>query len=117
VYNLAEKEGMLGRRSKRVLLACRDAVCEKYPGAGIVLYGSQARGQSKPESDVDLLVLLNEDVTPTKKRIIHDMLYEIGLAEDMVISTIVRSYSAWNSPISQAMPLYRTIQQEGVQLA
>jgi len=117
VYNLAEKEGMLDRHSKRVLLACRDAVCEKYPGAGIVLYGSQARGQCNPESDVDLLVLLNEDVTPTKKRIIHDMLYEIGLAEDMVISTIVRSYGAWNLPVSQAMPLYRTIQQEGVQLA
>jgi len=102
---------------RETLLACRNAVHAKYPTAEFVLYGSQARGQAGPESDIDLLVLLNEDVTTAKKRIIHDMLYDIGLAQDLVISTIVRSYDKWNSSISQATPLYRTINQEGIRLA
>ena len=82
-----------------------------------MLYGSQARNQAGPESDIDLLVLLNEDVTAANKRIIRDMLYDISLAEDSVISTIVRSYDTWNTPISKATLLYRIIQQEGIQVA
>lgn len=116
MHNLAEKEKLLESRVKRILLACRDATHANYPTAGIVLYGSQARGQAAPESDMDLLVLLNDQVTAAKKRTIRDMLYEISLAQDVVISTIVRSYDTWNSPISQAMPLYKAIQREGIQV-
>ena len=83
---------MLGNHAKKVLLACRDVVCKSYPGTAVVLYGSHARGEADRGSDMDLLVLLNEDVTAAKKRIIHDMLYEVGLAEDIVVSTIIRSY-------------------------
>ena len=116
MHNLAEKEKLLESRVKRILLACRDAIHANYPTAGIVLYGSQARGQAASESDMDLLVLLNDQVTAAKKRTIRDMLYEISLAQDVVISTIVRSYDTWNSPISQAMPLYKAIQREGIQV-
>jgi len=97
------------------LWTCRDAIRANYPTARIVLYGSQAHGQAGPESDLDLLVLLDE-VTAAKKRLIRDTLYEVGLAEDLVISAIVRSYQAWNSSISKATPLYRVIQQEGIQV-
>ena len=117
MHDLADKEKLLESHAKEILLRCRDAIRAKYPHAEIVLYGSQARGQTGPESDMDLLVLLDEDVTTAKKRIIHDMLYDIGLAQDLVISTIVRSYDKWNSSISQATPLYRTINQEGIRLA
>ena len=117
MYNLAEKEKLIGPHVKQVILACRDAIYVNYPAAQIVLFGSQARGQAEPESDLDLLVLLDEKATFAKKRMIQDTLYEIGLAEDIVISTIVRSCDAWNSPISQAMPLYRVIQEEGLLVA
>jgi len=115
--NLSAKEKVIGPQVKQALLACRDRIRANYPTAEIILYGSQARGQAEPESDFDLLVLLKEDVTAEKKRVIQDALYEIGLAQDLVISTIVRSFDTWNSPISQAMPLYRAIQKEGLQVA
>ena len=117
MHSLAEKEKLLESRIKEIVLACRNVIRANYPTAGIVLYGSQARNQAVPESDIDLLVLLNEDVTSATKRIIRDMLYDISLAEDSVISTIVRSYDTWNSPISKATLLYRIIQQEGIQVA
>jgi len=116
VHNLGEKEKLLQSHIKKTLLACRDVICANFPTARIVLYGSYARGQAGADSDVDLLVLLNEDVTAVKKRIIHDMLFEIGLAADLVISAIIRSYDAWNSPISQATPFYKVVQQEGIQV-
>lgn len=114
--NLDEEE-VVQSSIMRILLACRDAIRAHYPAAGIVLYGSQARGQAGPESDIDLLILLNERTTAEKKRFIRDMLYEISLVEDSVISTIIRSYDMWNSPISRATPLYKLIQREGIKVA
>lgn len=116
MHNLAEKETKLDRHIKKTIFACRDAIGTNYPTAGIVLYGSYARGQAGAESDVDLLVLLNEEVTATKRRIVRDMLYEIGLTADLVISTIIRSYDVWHSPISQATPFYKAVQREGIQV-
>ncbi len=88
-----------------------------YPSAEIILYGSHARGQAQAESDVDLLVLLDEEVLAETKRHIHDLLYDIALAEDVVISSIIVSNRKWNLPLSQATPLYQIIQKEGIKVA
>ena len=100
-----------------VLLRCRDVVHLDYPDAQIILYGSQARGQVQPESDVDLLVLLGDEAPAATKRHIHDLLYDVALAEDVVISSIIKSRHKWNLPISQATPLYQIIEKEGIKVA
>ncbi len=117
MYNLSEKEPALHTQIKNLLLQCGGAVHSDFPNAEIILYGSQARGQAQFESDVDLLVLLDEDVPAETKKRIHDLLYDIALAEDVVISAIITSNHKWNLPICQATPLYRTIQREGIKVA
>ena len=116
MYSLAEKGKILHTQVRNVLLRCRDVVHSDYPTAEIILYGSQARGQAQPESDVDLLVLLDEEVPVETKRHIHDLLYDIALAEDVVISSIIKSNRKWNLPISKATPLYEIIQEEGIKV-
>ena len=110
----AQIDEILNNHVKNVLLACRDKVCRSYSEAGIILYGSQARGQACPESDLDLLVLLDREVTSEVTRSIRDMLYEIGLQNDLVISVIVRSMDTWNSEIWQATSLYKEVEKEGI---
>lgn len=114
--SIANLNKILDKHTKKALLACRDAVCKRYPDASIVLYGSQARGQAGPESDLDLLVLLNQEVTSEITRSIRDMLYEVGLQNDLVISVIVRSLDVWNSPIWQATALHKEINREGIEV-
>ena len=117
MYSLAEKERTLSSQIRNVLLRCRDTVRSDYPNAEIILYGSQATGHAQPESDVDLLVLLDEEVSAGTKRHIHDLLYEIALAEDVVISSIIKSNRKWNLAISKATLLYEIIQEEGIKVA
>lgn len=117
MYSLSEKEKILSTHIKKVLQRCRDVVNSEYSNAEIVLYGSQARGDAQPDSDVDLLVLLDEQIPAEKKRHIHDLLYDIALAEDMVISVIIKAADRWNLPVSRATPLYQIIQKEGIKVA
>jgi hypothetical protein len=63
-----------------------------------------------------LLVLLNQQVTSEITRSIRDMLYEIGLQNDLVVSVIVRSLDTWNSPIWQATSLHKEIDREGIEV-
>ena len=57
------QEWLAGRRAARELLEqCRDTVRELVPGAEVILYGSRARGDAGPESDYDLLILVDRPV-------------------------------------------------------
>lgn len=114
MYGFDQKKDQWSESVRILLLRCAQAVRRDYPEAKIVLYGSQARGQATPESDVDLLVLLDSEVTSQEWAAIHDRLYEIGLDCDMVISAIIKSIPHWERPISQATPRYRAIQEEGI---
>lgn len=40
------------------------SICRRYRVARLELFGSRARGEARPESDVDLLVTFEEGYTP-----------------------------------------------------
>ena len=117
MYRLHQKQAQLDKNLYEFLLRCAEIVHKDYPDAKIILYGSQARGQAKPQSDLDMLILLSSDVSSREKNDIHDSLYEIGLEWDIVISSLIKSISHWEQPISRATPLYQSIQNEGILVA
>ena len=54
----------------------------------VILFGSYARGEQTPESDIDLLVVLNDKNLETGKEIsaITDSLFNIGFQNNISIS-------------------------------
>src|SRR5215469_10348970 len=81
------------------------------PNEKVILFGSQARGDAKPDSDWDLLVLLDKD----KRNFIEDSdkyaypFTEIGLKYGQVIMAMIYTTKEWENRIPT--PLYKNIQQ------
>ncbi len=64
-------------QNKNMLTECRAAIERIDPYAEIILYGSRARGDAAPESDYDLLILTNEEVTLKKEDVFRRQLFSI----------------------------------------
>jgi predicted nucleotidyltransferase len=68
----------------------------------VILYGSCVRGQATKESDIDLLVLVDESLNPFEVReSLSDLLFDILLDEGELISVIAipeNLYENYNSP-------------------
>lgn len=64
--------------------------------AGVYLFGSFARGEATPESDVDILIVLDE-VTDYGQEIEHTghLISGLSLDYDVSISRVFVSSSAW----------------------
>ena len=79
------------------------------------LFGSKARGEAGPDSDVDILIL----VTRSKYDLKHAILWlaaEISLAYDVLLSTRVIPADAWEKMAQGETLFYRTVHAEGVSL-
>jgi predicted nucleotidyltransferase len=114
MYKLKDKQDQLDDNIQKILSKCYQQISCDYPGVSIILYGSQARNQAGEFSDIDIIVLLEGQVSEKTRKDIHDRIYEIGLEEDVVISAFIKSRQSWQSPISQASPLYKSVQNEGI---
>ena len=81
---------------------------------GVVLHGSEARGDATADSDVDLLVLLDGPVTlgTDLNRIVH-ALYPVQLEADRVIEAFPVAYEDYESG---DLLMYRNAKREGVLL-
>jgi len=57
--------------------------------AGVLLYGSQARGDAGPESDIDLLVILSEMQSPWDElRRMDDLLWQLSFQYGFTVSAL-----------------------------
>ena len=99
-----------------LLIRCREAIKEVIPEATVILYGSRARGDGEPDSDYDLLVLLDETVDWQIEDRIRQSLYPLELETGRVLTVVCYSKGDWHSPIYQAMPFVREVEREGVVL-
>ena len=93
--------------------ACQ-IIRERFPVERIVLFGSKARGDADPESDLDLLVLTKRPLSWRERDEITDALFEVEMENDVVISTLVASLADWQEGAFSVLPIHEEISREGV---
>jgi predicted nucleotidyltransferase len=99
-----------------ILARCRELLAGYYGVRlrKVILYGSAARGDATPESDLDLLVVLDGPVdVVAEARTLTDLLFPMQLESENYISAKAASVDDYEAGRLQ---LYRNVQREGVQV-
>jgi predicted nucleotidyltransferase len=98
---------------KTALAELKDALRRSFRLVELRLFGSKARGDACPESDMDVLVVL-EDYDWELKKAVYDLCYDIGMEHGILIAPILRSRAEYESPLRRATPFHQAVMREGV---
>lgn len=82
----------------------------------VIVFGSVARGEATAESDLDVLVVVDRELSYAEETAAYDTVYRTNLQYDTNISLVVVDAERWESPVWSRLPLYQAVQQEGVYL-
>jgi predicted nucleotidyltransferase len=94
-----------------------DRLHQRYPGQILqtVLFGSKARGDSGPYSDIDILIIVEEENWPLRGEI-STIAARVSLEYDVLIGPRVIGRERWESMKRRCFSLYRNIAVDGIPL-
>ncbi|MDD5674922.1 MAG: nucleotidyltransferase domain-containing protein [Chitinivibrionales bacterium] len=79
-----------------------------------ILFGSKARGNAAPDSDIDLLIITGRELKHRERHVISDVLFEVNLEYDTSFSFISVDEEQWNSKLYSFLPIHVNVQREGI---
>ncbi len=99
-------EDMLNTRDLRIARRLKSRLKKSISLDRMVVFGSRARGDADPESDLDIYVEVSS-LTPGIRQQISEIAWEISLDSGVVISTLVASgpHPLAGQPIRKAIDL------------
>jgi len=105
----------MNQKDQEILKKFRMLLSQKIQVNQIILFGSRARGDAEPDSDMDVLVIV-ENKTDEVEDFVSNCAWEAGVYSGIVICPIVYSAEEWfNSPIQHSL-LAKSIESEGMSL-
>ena len=104
-------------KTKHAIQRFAALLADRYSVAGVILYGSRARGTHRPDSDVDVAVLINGERLEfvETKMAMADLAFDVLLEDGLRISPLPIWVSEWERPEQYSNPeLLRNIDREGI---
>lgn len=107
---------LTGEERADFLRQIKEAVHEVEPDADLWLFGSYARGDARPESDWDVLILLEGPVDSERRNRLRDRLFELELEAGEAISTRIYNRDEWNSEPRRSSSFAQNVRDDAIAL-
>ena len=91
----------------------KDLLQKQVSVSEVLIYGSRARGDADPDSDLDILVVIYDEETGSREKV-YDAAWETGLKRKVVISTIVVTRREITQTALRSSPLIQSVRREGI---
>ena len=105
----------MDRLEKQILETFANLVHKKVSLHSVVLFGSRARGDAEPDSDMDVLVIV-DDLAEKDEDYISECAWEAGFESGIVVVPIVYSRFEWENGPERYSLLAEAVKSDGVYL-
>lgn len=87
----------------------------QHPGvvARMVIYGSKARGDDHPDSDLDVLLIVKNEAGHLKRQL-RCIGYELAATSDAVPSILAYTQDEWESRRASGAPFQQAVERDAV---
>lgn len=107
---------MLSGEEEASVSLLKEKLKESYTVSNLVLYGSKARADWDVDSDVNLLVIIEEEVTEDLKDKLHDIQFEVSMKyPESLLSCYLVNRKQWKDP-SVFILIRDSVLKEGVEI-
>ena len=103
-----------GMNRRAIVSAIKEAIHRLPMNLEARLYGSEARGDARIDSDIDVLILVDKPVVDkTDEERVFACLYPIELSSGIAINPVIMPRNLWGARIT---PFYINVENEGILL-
>ncbi len=103
----------MGPLEKTILEQFKTRLRERLQVYKIILFGSRARGDADPQSDLDVVVL-DDGIDASAREYVSDCAWEAGFGHGIVVVPVVFTRTEWESGPERQSLFVRAVETEGV---
>ena len=103
----------LSENERKAVEILKSRLMERFDVRDMRLFGSKARGQAGPDSDLDIMIELASR-SPEIESEIDDIKFKVNLENDSFITIIVFGQNELEYGPMKESPIYKIIQREGI---
>jgi len=104
----------LSAADRELLLSVKQIVHRFVPTATVLLYASAAQGTQKRESDYDVLILTDGNLSKAEEFAVRNAIYDFELVRSVVISVLFYAKDEWNGPVRRVSPFHVNVERDAI---